>query len=132
MRSILAGDETVGTKIRAGTPRCLAAYATAAPWLPPEAATTPAAGIARVSRCANAPRVLNEPACCRCSSLNVNETDCRSKSAPSMSIGYLSAGHQREADHQRGNHQRGDEGVWSRHRKWQASVERVHAAASGV
>src|SRR6266542_469220 len=86
MRSILAGDETVGTRIRAGTPRGLAAYATAAPWLQPEPATTPAAGIVRVSRCANAPRVLNEPACCRCSSLNFNETDFRSKSAPLTQI----------------------------------------------
>src|SRR6266511_137003 len=50
-------------------------------------------------------------------------------SSRSMSAGYLSAGHQREADHQRRNHQRGDERVRSRHRKWQASVERVHARA---
>jgi hypothetical protein len=32
----------VGTKIFAGTFSCIAAYATAAPWLPPDAATTPA------------------------------------------------------------------------------------------
>ena len=31
MRSILAGEETVGTKIRAGIPSFIAAYATAAP-----------------------------------------------------------------------------------------------------
>ena len=36
MRSILAGEDTVGTKIRAGRPRRIAAYAPAAPWLPPD------------------------------------------------------------------------------------------------
>src|SRR5439155_838054 len=38
MRATFAGDDTVGTKILAGTPSRLAAYATAAPWLPPDAA----------------------------------------------------------------------------------------------
>src|SRR6185437_111724 len=71
MRSTLAGDDTVGTKIRAGTPSSRAAYATATPWLPPDAAATPAGGTARSSRFVNAPRALNEPAHCSCSSLRV-------------------------------------------------------------
>ena len=54
-------DETVGTKIFAGMPSRRAAQATATPWLPPDAATTPAGGISRVSRLANAPRALNDP-----------------------------------------------------------------------
>jgi hypothetical protein len=58
----------LGTKIVAGTRRFIAAYATAAPWLPPDAATTPAGGTSRSSRFANAPRVLNDPACCNSSS----------------------------------------------------------------
>src|SRR5438045_4696193 len=55
--------------MRAGLPSFCAAYATAAPWLPPEAATTPAAGTSRVRRLANAPRALKEPECCSNSSL---------------------------------------------------------------
>src|SRR4029077_4183659 len=37
MGATLAGEETDGTKILAGTFRVIAAYATAAPWLPPDA-----------------------------------------------------------------------------------------------
>src|SRR5258708_16569687 len=83
MRSILAGEHTVGTKILAGMPHRMAAYATAAPWLPPEAATTPTSGISRSSKLENAPRVLNDPACWRCSSLTVSGNDERAKSLPS-------------------------------------------------
>src|SRR5207237_1314605 len=72
----------VGTKIRAGTRRRFAAYATAAPWLPPDAAATPGGGIARVSRLANAPRTLNEPECCRNSSFNVSGNGARPMSLP--------------------------------------------------
>src|SRR4026208_529855 len=57
MRSFLAGDETVGTKIRAGSRRRIAAYATAAPWLPPDAAATPASGGPGGRRGARAPGV---------------------------------------------------------------------------
>ena len=85
MRAILAGDETVGTKIFAGTFSVIAAKATAAPWLPPEAATTPAGGTTRVSRFANAPRVLNEPARCSSSSLIVMGRPASPTSPPSMS-----------------------------------------------
>src|SRR5438270_11828770 len=81
MRAILAGEETVGTKMRAGTPHARAAKATAAPWLPPEAAATPTLGTWRVSRFANAPRDLKEPACCRCSSLKVSGNGRRPKAA---------------------------------------------------
>src|SRR5437879_7287889 len=68
--------------MRAETPRRIAAYATAAPWLPPEAATTPAGGRSRSSRLANAPRALKEPACCRCSALTTTWTAPRPISAP--------------------------------------------------
>src|SRR5258708_11853674 len=83
IRSILTGEDTVGTKTLAGTPRRIAAYATAAPWLPPEAATTPASGISRSSKLVNAPRALNDPACWSCSSLSVRGNDERAKSLPS-------------------------------------------------
>src|SRR5688572_7988250 len=75
----------VGTKIVARCPVFIAANATAAPWLPPEAATTPAAGISRESRWLNAPRALNDPACCRNSSLKTRRTSGSPKSAPSTS-----------------------------------------------
>ena len=48
-RSIFAGDATVGTKIARGMPSRDAAKATATPWLPPDAATTPAAGTCAAS-----------------------------------------------------------------------------------
>src|SRR5207248_2550912 len=69
IRSTLAGSEMRGTKIRARTDNFRAARATAAPWLPPEAATTPAAGTSRSRRFANAPRALKEPDCWSSSSL---------------------------------------------------------------
>jgi hypothetical protein len=65
-----------------GTPTFDAAYATAAPWLPPDAATTPAAGTGRRSRLVNAPRTLNEPDSCVCSSFRVSGNGGRPKSAP--------------------------------------------------
>jgi hypothetical protein len=43
--AIFAALAISGTKIRAGTPSSRAAKATAAPWLPPDAAVTPASGI---------------------------------------------------------------------------------------
>jgi len=49
-RPEMVEEETVGTKILAGTPRRIAAYATAAPWFPPDAATTPGAGTSGVRR----------------------------------------------------------------------------------
>jgi hypothetical protein len=54
----------------AGTPSRIAAWATAAPWLPPDAAATPQDGIGWVSRFANAPCALNERECCRHSSFS--------------------------------------------------------------
>src|SRR5437762_3627816 len=71
--------------MRAGTFSSLAACATAAPWLPPEAATTPAAGTLRNSRLAKAPRALNEPDCCSSSSLRTMVMPSRPKSRPSTS-----------------------------------------------
>ena len=67
-------------KILAGMPSRLAANATAAPWLPPEAATTPAFGTSRVSRLAKAPRGLKLPACCSSSSLKAIGAPARPKS----------------------------------------------------
>ena len=81
-----AGEATAGTKIFAGTPSFIAAYATAAPWLPPEAATTPAAGTLRISRFANAPRGLNEPVCWKSSSLSVSGMGPSPSSSPRTSM----------------------------------------------
>ena len=50
----------------------------------PDAATTPLFGGWRVRRFANAPRVLNEPACCSCSSFSVSANGGSPKSAPLM------------------------------------------------
>src|ERR1700731_2564549 len=83
MRAILAGDDTVGRKILALMPSARAAKATATPWLPPEAAVTPAAGIFRSSRLAKAPRALNDPECCSSSSLSTSRIGASPKSAPS-------------------------------------------------
>src|SRR5258707_760747 len=85
MHSIFSGEATFGTKIFAGTPSLPAAKATATPLFPPEAATTPALGISRVSRLANAPRALKEPACCKNSSLKMRLIESRRKSAPAAS-----------------------------------------------
>src|SRR6266478_340489 len=71
--------------MRAGISRSRAACATAAPWLPPEAATTPAAGTRRRSRFAKAPRALKEPDCCSSSSLSTSVRPGRPKSRPSTS-----------------------------------------------
>ncbi len=86
MRSTFAAEEMLGTKIVAVRPSRIAAYATAAPWLPPDAATTPGAGTSRKSRFANAPRVLNEPACCMNSSLSVTVAHRSPSSLPRSSI----------------------------------------------
>src|SRR3954464_7549361 len=53
--------EVAGTKISAGWPSTRAAYATARPKLPPEAASTPLASTSAVSIRLNAPRGLNDP-----------------------------------------------------------------------
>src|SRR5262245_57111980 len=85
MRATFAGDDTVGRKIFAGTASRIAAYATAAPWLPPDAATTPTAGILRVRRFVNAPRTLNDPECCSSSSFSTIGTSPSPKSLPRTS-----------------------------------------------
>ena len=91
MRSSFAAGEMLGTKMVARTPRFIAAYATAAPWFPPDAATTPAAGTSRASRFANAPRVLNEPACCSSSSL------ASKRNAAEADVGRIEREHRRAA-----------------------------------
>ena len=75
MAAIFTGEEISGTKIRAGRPSRRAASATATPWLPPDAAVTPAAGTTRESRLLKAPRALNEPACWSSSSLKVTSAE---------------------------------------------------------
>src|SRR5436190_16041967 len=59
-------------KIRAGAPSSRAAHATACPWLPALAATTPAARCSgsRLESLTYAPRTLNEPVRCRFSALS--------------------------------------------------------------
>src|SRR3954452_5076928 len=60
-------------KIRAGAPSSRAAHATAWPWLPALAATTPAASSSgsRLESLTYAPRILNEPVRCRFSALRL-------------------------------------------------------------
>src|SRR3977135_3527599 len=79
------GDATDGTKIVAATPSLRAANPTDKPWLPPEAATPPAAGSGRDRRLANAPLTLNDPVYWPNSSLNEIRLTARPKSPPSVS-----------------------------------------------
>jgi len=65
--------EVSGTKIVARYPRRLAAWATASPKLPPEAAAMPPTPMSPVVSSANAPRGLNDPVTWRCSSFSVKE-----------------------------------------------------------
>ena len=76
-------------KIVAGMPSCCAASATPCAWLPAEAATTPRARSARVSRESrwDAPRILNEPVRCRFSSLRKTGTPSRSVRCWDLSSG---------------------------------------------
>src|SRR6202050_1680098 len=83
---ILAGEAMLGTKIFAGMPSFIAAKATAAPWFPPDAATTPARGTALLIKWVNAPRTLNGPAVCRDSSLRPMLPEFNPKSSPCTSI----------------------------------------------
>ena len=74
MRSRFRGDVISGTNTSTGRPRARPAKATAAPWLPPEAATRAAGQPARSASAStrlNAPRGLNEPACWSSSSFRV-------------------------------------------------------------
>jgi len=67
----LAGEDVSARTPGPHTSR-LTAHATAHPWLPARAATHARPGNVTVSRFASAPRALNEPECCRCSSLSVS------------------------------------------------------------
>jgi hypothetical protein len=88
-RCTFARGVVVGMKTRTGTPSRLAAKATAAPWFPPEAATTPAAGIASPSRRWKAPRTLNEPVCWWSSSFRATGCVCPRKPSGNSSTGVL-------------------------------------------
>ena len=71
MRSRFIAGLVDGTKTSARCPSLVATWATAAPWLPPEAATNPAGGTSARRTRWNAPRGLNEPVCWSSSSLSV-------------------------------------------------------------
>ncbi len=73
--STFAIGASSGMKIVAGMPSSRAAQATAWPWLPAQAATTPAARSAAVSVASRfmAPRILNEPVRCRFSAFSIVE-----------------------------------------------------------
>ena len=74
MRSRFIAGLVDGTNTSARCPRRPATWATAAPWLPPEAAMRPAAGTSARNTRWNAPRGLNEPVCCSSSSFSVTGT----------------------------------------------------------
>src|ERR1700729_3907708 len=67
----LTAEEFFGITIHAGTPRHLAAQATAAPWLPLDWVTMPwrTSSSEREKIAFEAPRILNEPVFCRFSHL---------------------------------------------------------------
>src|SRR5438128_3407871 len=71
MRLVLAAGAPMGTYTVAGRPSVAAAVATAMPWLPPDAVTT-RSGRGPDTSALTAPRSLNDPPRCRCSSLNTS------------------------------------------------------------
>ena len=66
-----------------------AAYATASPKFPPEAATTPASGTSDASILLNAPRGLNDPVCCSSSSFSVSGVSIPNDPAPVSTTGVV-------------------------------------------
>ena len=87
IRSAFTFGDVEGTKISARCPRVRAAYATASPKFPPEAAMTPTAGTSEASILLNAPRVLNEPVCCISSSFSVTRQGSPNAPGSSSSTG---------------------------------------------
>ena len=85
--SALTFGELEGTKISARWPSVRAAYATASPKFPPDAAMTPTSGTSEDSSLLNAPRGLNEPVCCVSSSFNVTRASSPNAPGPSSSTG---------------------------------------------
>src|SRR5512133_4339744 len=83
----------MGTKMRARTPSSRAAHATAWPWLPALAATTPAARSSGVSvdSLLTAPRTLNEPVRCRFSAFSSTLRPTRRENVSERKIGVSSA-----------------------------------------
>src|SRR3989442_841328 len=79
-RPALSASESVGA-VSGSTPT-IVTVPPYQPAMPPNAATTPAAGSGRRSRLANAPRALNDPECCSSSSLSTSGKDETPKSAP--------------------------------------------------
>src|SRR5512135_2655380 len=96
---IFTRGASAGITIVAGTPSRRAAQATPCAWLPDENATTPALRCA-ASSCARrlyAPRNLNEPMCCRVSSLSRTRPPVSSSSGVSASSGVRRAWPSRRA-----------------------------------
>jgi hypothetical protein len=78
----LARLASSGRKTSQRAPSARAAAATAIPALPPEAMTTPAAGIGSERMRLNMPRALKLPPICRCSSLSHNSATSIPSAAP--------------------------------------------------
>src|SRR5512146_896104 len=92
MRRALPGETWLETKASARTRAYWAAAATPIPWLPLEAAITPAAACSEVREkiLLVAPRSLNDPVCCRFSSLKKMRTGMSGKMEDTSSRGVLS------------------------------------------
>src|SRR3954451_8041614 len=71
MASTCSAGAVSGTKMRVGMPSRWPTWATARPWLPPDAATSAVGGSGAESTLVKAPRALNEPECWKSSSFNV-------------------------------------------------------------
>ena len=81
------GVDVDGTKISAGCPRRFAAYATARPKFPPDAARTPVSSMSAVSMRLNAPRGLNDPVCWSSSSLRTSRPGAPNAFRSSSAVG---------------------------------------------
>src|SRR5438105_5257835 len=84
---------SAGTKIAAWIPASRAAQATACPWLPALAATTPARCSASpsVEILLKAPRILNEPVRCRFSALSTTSRPARRENVSERNTGVTRA-----------------------------------------
>src|SRR5262249_50793682 len=91
MRRAFVGETCDETKTSAAIPRAWAAAATPSPWLPFEAVTTPFAAWSGESNAIlfDAPRNLNDPVCCRCSSLRNAPREADHSSAVSRTYGAM-------------------------------------------
>src|SRR5712692_7301235 len=90
---------SAGTKIVAAIPASRAAQATACPWLPALAATTPPARSASpsVEILLKAPRILNEPVRCRFSALSATSRPASRENVSERKTGVTRATPSRQA-----------------------------------